>query len=125
MSKKVLVLEDEENIRSFVVFNLKKSDYETVEFGNGNDAIQYMQENSDVAIAILDVMLPDISGFDVCRRIRAMGKRTGIITLKDIFATVPTKRPSERTGTRSSPKRNSIISSRPKFFRISRRTPTF
>ncbi len=81
MSKKVLVLEDEENIRSFVVFNLKKSDYETVEFEKGNDAVQYMQDHSDVAIAILDVMLPDISGFDVCRKIRATGKRTGIIML--------------------------------------------
>ena len=81
MSKKVLVLEDEENIRSFVVFNLKKSDYETVEFDKGSDAIQYMQENSDVSIAILDVMLPDVSGFDVCRKIRATGKRTGIIML--------------------------------------------
>ena len=81
MSKKVLVLEDEENIRSFVVFNLKKSDYETVEFDKGSDAIQYMQEHSDVSIAILDVMLPDVSGFDVCRKIRATGKRTGIIML--------------------------------------------
>ncbi len=81
MSKKVLVLEDEENIRSFVVFNLKKSDYETVEFDHGNDAIEYMQTHSDVSIAILDVMLPDISGFDVCRKIRIMGQRTGIIML--------------------------------------------
>ncbi|MBQ7624417.1 MAG: response regulator transcription factor [Clostridia bacterium] len=81
MSKKVLVLEDEENIRSFVVFNLKKSDYETVEFDKGSDAIQYMQDHSDVSIAILDVMLPDVSGFDVCRKIRATGKRTGIIML--------------------------------------------
>ena len=81
MTKKVLVLEDEESIRSFVVINLKRAGYETVEFFEGNAAVEYMQKNSDVAIAILDVMLPDISGFDVCRRIRGMGSRAGIIML--------------------------------------------
>ena len=79
--KKILVLEDEESIRSFVVINLKRAGYETVEFGTGNDALEYMQKNSDISIAILDVMLPDISGFDVCRRIRGMGERAGIIML--------------------------------------------
>lgn len=81
MIKKVLVLEDEESIRSFVVVNLKRAGYETVEFETGSAAIDYLQRNSDISIAILDVMLPDISGFDVCRRIRGMGERAGIIML--------------------------------------------
>lgn len=81
MIKKVLVLEDEESIRSFVVVNLKRAGYETVEFETGSEAIEYLQRNSDISIAILDVMLPDISGFDVCRRIRGMGERAGIIML--------------------------------------------
>ena len=73
MNKKVLVLEDEDNIRAFVVINLKRAGYETVEFGLGEEAANYLKDNNDVSIAVLDVMLPDITGFDVCRRIRGMG----------------------------------------------------
>ncbi len=81
MNKKVLVLEDEESIRTFVVINLKRAGYETVEFGLGEQAAAYLRENNDVSIAVLDVMLPDLSGFDVCRRIRGMGSKMGIIML--------------------------------------------
>ena len=81
MKKKVLVLEDEDNIRAFVVINLKRAGYETVEFALGEQAAEYLRDRRDVAIAILDVMLPDISGFDVCRRIRGMGSKMGVIML--------------------------------------------
>lgn len=81
MTKKILVLEDEDNIRSFVVINLKRSGYETIEFSSGEKAVEYMNENDDVAVAILDVMLPGIDGYEVCRRIRARGSRVGIIML--------------------------------------------
>jgi len=81
VTKKVLVLEDEESIRSFVVINLKRAGYETVEFGLGEDAAEYLRTHDDVSIAVLDVMLPDVSGFDVCRRIRGMGSKMGIIML--------------------------------------------
>lgn len=81
MNKKVLILEDEDNIRAFVVINLKRAGYETVEFALGEEAAAYLRDNRDVAIAILDVMLPDVNGFDVCRRIRGMGSKIGIIML--------------------------------------------
>ena len=81
MQKKVLVLEDEESIRAFVVINLKRSGYETVECGTGQQALDYLHAHSDVSIALLDVMLPDMSGFDVCRRIRGMGSKMGVIML--------------------------------------------
>ena len=81
MNKKVLVLEDEDNIRAFVVINLKRAGYETAEFALGEEAAAYLRDNRDVAIAILDVMLPDVNGFDVCRRIRGMGSKIGIIML--------------------------------------------
>lgn len=81
MNKKVLVLEDEDNIRAFVVINLKRAGYETVKFALGEEAAAYLRDNRDVAIAILDVMLPDVNGFDVCRRIRGMGSKIGIIML--------------------------------------------
>ena len=81
MNKKVLILEDEENIRNFVVINLKRAGYETVEFDRGEPVVEYIRDHDDVAIAVLDVMLPDTSGFEVCRRIRGLGSRMGIIML--------------------------------------------
>ena len=79
--KKVLILEDEENIRSFIVINLQRSGCETVEAGTGYEALEKLKENPDVDVAVLDIMLPDIDGFEVCRRIRANNKRMGIIML--------------------------------------------
>ncbi len=79
--KKVLILEDEENIRSFVVINLKRAGYDTVEAGTGQQALNLLDENPDVGVAILDIMLPDMDGFEVCRRIRAVNKKMGIIML--------------------------------------------
>ena len=79
--KKVLILEDEDNIRSFVVINLKRSGYDVVEAASGQEALDQLQEHPDIAVAILDIMLPDIDGFEVCRRIRATSKQMGIIML--------------------------------------------
>ena len=79
--KKVLILEDEENIRSFVVINLQRAGYETLEAATGNEALELLKDNPDVDVAVLDIMLPDIDGFEVCRRIRANNKRMGIIML--------------------------------------------
>lgn len=79
--RKILVLEDEESIRGFVVINLKRAGYEVVEAATGEQAIQRLSENPDTAVALLDIMLPDIDGFEVCRRIRAMGLNVGIIML--------------------------------------------
>ena len=79
--KKVLILEDEVNIRSFVVINLKRAGYEAIEAGTGMEALEKIRENPDIGVAILDIMLPDIDGFEVCRRIRATSKQIGIIML--------------------------------------------
>ena len=79
--KKVLVLEDEDNIRSFVVINLRRSGYEPIEAENGMTALERLRVNPDICLALLDVMLPDIDGFEVCRRIRASGSKIGIIML--------------------------------------------
>ena len=81
MMKKVLILEDEENIRSFVVINLRRAGYEVLEAGTGMDALETLQKNPDIGVAILDIMLPDIDGFEVCRRIRAGNKKMGVIML--------------------------------------------
>lgn len=79
--KKVLILEDEENIRSFIVINLQRAGYHAIEASCGQEALDRLRENPDVGVAILDIMLPDIDGFEVCRRIRATSKQIGIIML--------------------------------------------
>lgn len=79
--KKVLILEDEENIRSFVVINLERAGYDAIEAATGQEALDRIREHPDIGVAILDIMLPDIDGFEVCRRIRATSKKIGIIML--------------------------------------------
>ena len=79
--KKVLILEDEVSIRSFVVINLKRAGSDVVEAGTGEEALELLKSNPDVGVAILDIMLPGIDGFEVCRSIRATDKKIGIIML--------------------------------------------
>ena len=79
--KKVLVLEDEANIRSFVVINLKRAGYEAIEAETGEEALAQLKRNPDIKVALLDIMLPDMDGFEVCRRIRAGDNKIGIIML--------------------------------------------
>ena len=79
--KKVLIMEDEVNIRSFVVINLQRAGYEVVEAGTGEEALDMIQKHPDIGVAILDIMVPGIDGFEVCRRIRATSKKMGIIML--------------------------------------------
>ena len=58
------MLEDESNIRSFVVINLKRAGYDTIEAGTGEEALALIQQNPDVRVALLDIMLPgDMDGF--------------------------------------------------------------
>ena len=79
--KKVLVLEDESSIRSFIVINLRRAGYQVVEAESGEQALELLSQHSDVRVALLDIMLPGIDGFEVCRRIRATNPTIGIIML--------------------------------------------
>ena len=81
MMKKVLDLEDESSIRSFVVINLKRAGYEVLEAETGEQALKSLAESPDAKLVILDIMLPDIDGFEVCRRIRTSDSGIGIIML--------------------------------------------
>ena len=81
MARKVLVLEDESSIRSFIVINLTRAGYEVIEAETGEEALEKLQEHTDIRVALLDIMLPGIDGFEVCRRIRATNTRIGIIML--------------------------------------------
>ncbi len=79
--KKILILEDETSIRSFVVINLKRAGYYPIEAGTGAEAYAKLKENPDIKVALLDIMLPDTDGFEVCRSIRASDPHMGIIML--------------------------------------------
>ena len=79
--KKVLVLEDESSIRSFIVINLRRAGYDVIEAETGEEALEKLKENPDTKVALLDIMLPGIDGFEVCRRIRATNSKIGIIML--------------------------------------------
>ena len=79
--KKILVCEDEDSIRSFVVVNLERAGYQVTQASSGEEALLQCAAQPDIAIALLDVMLPGIDGFEVCRRLREQSSTMGIIML--------------------------------------------
>ncbi|GAA0705086.1 response regulator transcription factor [Paraclostridium ghonii] len=81
MNEKILILEDEIGIRSFVSINLKREGYDVIEAGTGQEAIDKISNEKNISIALLDVMLPDISGIEVCKHIRNNFDSVGIIML--------------------------------------------
>ncbi|ANE46639.1 chemotaxis protein CheY [Paenibacillus swuensis] len=78
---KVLLLEDEESIRGFIRINLKRQGMEVIEADTGEEALVKAGLEGDIQIALLDVMLPTISGFEVCEQLRLQYPRMGIIML--------------------------------------------
>lgn len=80
--KTVLILEDESTIRDFVVINLKRSGYKTTEASTGEEALKLIESNPHgYSLFILDINLPGIDGFSVCRRIRELNTDSGVIML--------------------------------------------
>jgi len=80
MSKTVLIVDDEKNIVDILSFNLKKEGFEIASAYDGKAALeQYSRTRPD--LILLDVMLPILDGFEVCRRIRANDRKTPIIML--------------------------------------------
>ena len=69
MAIKILVVDDEEAIADLVEVYLKSENYNVLKCYNGKDALKCV-EKEDIDLAILDVMLPDIDGFDICQKIR-------------------------------------------------------
>jgi DNA-binding response OmpR family regulator len=80
--KRILVCEDEDAIRDFVVINLTRAGYEVTEATNGEEALRKYDEcNGDFDVAILDIMMPGIDGLQVCKELRNMNGGIGIIML--------------------------------------------
>ena len=81
--RKILVAEDEQTIREFVVINLKRAGYECFEASNGEEALEiYERENGNFDVAVLDIMMPGAyDGLAVCRELRKKSGSIGIIML--------------------------------------------
>ena len=69
MSEKILVVDDEEEIADLIELYLKNDGYIVYKAHNGMDALKYIEE-TEFDLAVLDIMLPDIDGFRLCRKIR-------------------------------------------------------
>ncbi len=80
MNKKILIVEDEKNIVDILSFNLSREGYDTLEAYDGAAGLQLALEQ-DPDLVLLDLMLPKMNGFDVCRGIRAAGRNTPVIML--------------------------------------------
>ena len=80
MSNKVLIVEDEDSIRKFVKINLERSDFQVIEAETGEKGVEIARKE-DIDIVVLDVMLPGIDGFQVCKTLREEYPNLGIIML--------------------------------------------
>lgn len=80
--KKVLVAEDEESIREFIVINLTRSGYEVEQAENGAVALEkFSQDEGGFDVAVLDIMMPELDGLAVCKELRRRSSDLGIIML--------------------------------------------
>lgn len=77
MSKKVLIVDDEPNIVAALEFLLEKNGYEVQVAANGEDALGQL-DAFEPDLVLLDVMVPKMSGYEVCQRMRAQTKWRGI-----------------------------------------------
>jgi DNA-binding response OmpR family regulator len=79
---RILIVEDESHIADGLVFNLEAEGFETVAVGNGREAAELLTgPDGDFDVVLLDIMLPEMSGFEVARRARAAGSRVAILML--------------------------------------------
>lgn len=80
--RKILVCEDEDSIREVIVLNLVRVGYEVTDVASGEEALKAFDENGGLFdVALLDIMMPGIDGFEVCKKLRAKSSAIGIIML--------------------------------------------
>ncbi len=79
MDKKILIVDDEKNIRDIIIYNLKKEGYQILQAADGEEGVRLaMEEEPD--LILLDIMMPKMDGYDACKKIRET-KNTPIIML--------------------------------------------
>jgi two-component system, OmpR family, response regulator len=76
----LLIVDDEENLRAMLSAALQHHGFAVTAVENGRDALATLPE-TDPDLVVLDVMMPDLDGFEVCRRMRADGNRTPVVFL--------------------------------------------
>ncbi len=74
MKKKILVVDDEPSIVELLSYNLKKEGYEVLKAYNAEETMKFADNDDDIDLFIIDVMLPDVDGFDLTRKLRAHDK---------------------------------------------------
>ena len=90
MSKdKILLVEDEPDLLQTLAFNFENEGYKVAKALDGKEAIKFLEDDDSISLVILDLMLPDMSGLDICRRIRAADN------LKDILVIMVTAKGEE------------------------------
>ena len=90
MSKdKILLVEDEPDLLQTLTFNFENEGYKVAKALDGKEAIKFLEDDDSISLVILDLMLPDMSGLDICRRIRATDN------LKDILVIMVTAKGEE------------------------------
>jgi two-component system alkaline phosphatase synthesis response regulator PhoP len=72
--EKILIVEDDESIRKLLALTLNNFKYEAVGFENGLDARDYLEKNDDIDLAVLDLMVPGMNGFELIQYIRSQQK---------------------------------------------------
>src|SRR4051795_8239967 len=77
---RVLVVDDEPNIRDLVQVALRFHGFDVITAGTGDEALKRARDDAP-RLVVLDVMLPDLDGFEVCRRLRGRGDETPVIFL--------------------------------------------
>ena len=77
--KNILIVDDEPDIREILRYNLEKAGFNVIEASSGNDALNKLSK--DLNLAILDIMMPGKDGYEVCRKIREQGNTVPIIFL--------------------------------------------
>ena len=90
MSKdKILLVEDEPDLLQTLAFNFESEGYKVAKALDGKEAMKFLEDDDSISLVILDLMLPDMSGLDICRRIRAADN------LKDILVIMVTAKGEE------------------------------
>lgn len=80
--KKVLIAEDESAIREIIAITLKRAGYEVTEACDGEQALNtYAEKEGDFDVVLLDIMMPNVDGLEVCKRLRNESSTVGIIML--------------------------------------------
>lgn len=86
---KILIVDDEQDIRKLLQIYLKKQGYQVFEAENGLQAIEAVKEHTDLDLIVMDIMMPELSGLDACKEIRKFS------AVPILFLTAKTQEPDK------------------------------